>query len=219
MNDVFSHGPQTSMQDTLNANLERNYKSRQHTLGKGKSHGHKLPSHVSTAEFRFGKVDPKKSETAIKAIFPEDQIENTKEDIERYKKSHAAFAPGEQLKREYNWNSVGVDPERFRFGTTSVMDGETTERCLKDFSHQGGTALVSKQTQDHRRTKDILGKCRDLGLRDGDDKNRVFGVKSKILNEWGAAECIQGDYSAIKTTVQMQPVMLFCIRLVLTHWV
>ena len=92
--DVFSQGPQTSMQDTLNANLERHYKSRQNTLGKGKSHGHKLPSHVSTSEFRFGKVDPKKSETAIKAIFPESRYENSKEDIERYKKSHAAFAPG-----------------------------------------------------------------------------------------------------------------------------
>jgi len=195
VDDVFSHGPQTSMHDTLNANLERHFKSRQHALGKGKSHGHKLPSHVSHSDFRFGKVDPKKSETAIKAIFPETRIENSKEDIERYKKSHAAFEPGEQLKREYNWNTIGVDPERFRFGKTEGTDGESTERCLKDSSHHQGTKLISKKTQDHRRTKDVLGKCRDLGLRDGDDKTRVFGVKSKILNEWGAAECIQGDYS------------------------
>ena len=135
------------------------------------SHGHKLPSHVSTSEFRFGKVDPKKSETAIKAIFPESRIENSKEDIERYKKSHAAFAPGEQLKRQYKWDSIGVDPERFRFGRTEQVDGESTARCLKDSSHQQGTKLISKKTQDHRRTKDVLGKCRDLGLRDQDDKN------------------------------------------------
>ena len=49
--------------------------------------------------------------------FPESRIENSKE-YERYKKSHAAFAPGEQLREQYKWDSIGVDLERFRFGRT-----------------------------------------------------------------------------------------------------
>lgn len=197
VDDVFAQGPQTAVDEALNDNLERNYHSKKSCLGKITSHGHVLPEKMRTGDFRFGKVDAKRSETAIEAIFPKECVQNTEEDIERYKKSHAAFAPGEQLKRDYDWKKTGMNPRTYRFGKIMSTDGNSTAQCLNENngSTEQDTKIVSKETMDHRRTKDRLGKCRELGLRPANDADMTFGVKSNIVNEWGAAECIRGDYT------------------------
>ena len=44
------------------------------------------------------------------------------------------------------------------------------------------------------RTQDKLGQCRDLGIGRA-PRNHVLGIKSNILGEWGASDCIRGDFS------------------------
>lgn len=52
------------------------------------------------------------AEPAKNLLFPTD-LDETPEAVELYKRSHGSYAPGEQKRRNYNWN---VDPERTRFG-------------------------------------------------------------------------------------------------------
>jgi len=197
VNDVFNHGPQTTMEEALNDNLERTYKSRKKGLGTKTDHGHVLPEKMRSGDFRFGKVDPRGGENAKMLIFPK-ETEEVSDDIKKMlKKSHGAYAPGEQLTREYDWDSTGLNPATYRFGKTELLgEEESAGQCLNESTgpDDHDTHIISKKTLDHRRHLDRLGKCRDLGLMKP-PKGHVFGVKSKILNEWGAAECLRGDYS------------------------
>lgn len=50
-------------------------------------------------------------EPAKNLIFPAGVDASGGEDL--YKRSHGSYAPGEQMRRNYNW---GIDPETTRFG-------------------------------------------------------------------------------------------------------
>lgn len=66
-----------------------------------------LPGHEP-----FGIKSASSMEPAKALIFPTD-IDETEEGLELYKRSHGSYAPGEQRRRNYDWN---IDPERTRFG-------------------------------------------------------------------------------------------------------
>lgn len=46
-------------------------------------------------------------------IFPQ-EMGDTEEGIALYKRSHGSYGPGEQRRRDYNWN---IDPAKTRFGS------------------------------------------------------------------------------------------------------
>lgn len=68
--------------------------------------------HTTTGQQAFGIKSASSLEPAKGLIFPQD-IDDTVEGQELYKRSHGSFAPGEQRRRGYDWN---VDPEKTRFG-------------------------------------------------------------------------------------------------------
>lgn len=56
-------------------------------------------------------------------VFPTDQPpEDGAAAHDLYVKSHAAYAPGEQRTRGYQWDATGVDPTKHRFGAVDKDD-------------------------------------------------------------------------------------------------
>jgi len=196
VNNVFAHGPQTMVAEVVNKNFERTYKSRTKALGRVVSHGHVLPPKVLKKDFRFGKVMEEQEYNAKMLVYPHNKEALSHETIAMLKKSHGTYEPGEQLKRDYDWQSTKLDPTVHRFGKCESILDNGAARCLDEGHNpfKADTKLISKKTMDHRRTQDKLGQCRDLGIGRA-PRNHVFGIKSNILGEWGASDCIRGDFS------------------------
>lgn len=101
-----------------------------------------------------------------------------------YVRSHAAFAPGEQRRRPYDWAASGVDPASFRFGAVDRADidngvGKALNPELdRDATHVSG--LVSKAVEEHKLvSSDVLGQSRKLGAGDrGLPADYTFGKPS-----------------------------------------
>jgi len=195
VDNVFAHGPQTMVAAVVNSNLERTYKSRNKGLGQVVSHGHKLPEKVLKKDFRFGIVKKEQEYNAKTLVYPHNNDVLSQETIAMLKKSHGTYEPGEQLKRNYDWQSTKLNPTVHRFGKCESLIDNGAARCLDEGHNpfRQDTKIISKKTTDHRRTQDKLGQCRDLGIGRA-SQNHVFGIKSDILGEWGAADCIRGDY-------------------------
>lgn len=71
--------------------------------------------------------------------------------VEMYKRSHAAYAPGEQRRRNYDWGSAAIDPAGHRFGATD-----------KDNYHNGvAKALAPGLDQSARQPPLVVNKVHD----------------------------------------------------------
>ena len=81
-----------------------------------------------------------------------------------YRKTHGNFAPGEQKKRDYEWN---LDPNAHRFGYAEkkVLNGAAL--ALHNERHEEAfpkTVIVKKTVEDQKAvTGDQLGRSKNLG--------------------------------------------------------
>lgn len=129
VSDVFPHGPQTEMGQYMQGRAEAIYRQRaKEPLGKSMPRGTALPSHMQQKEFAFG-VKSDTSESAKGLLYPEDRDEDQEKEAV-YRKSHGNFAPGEQRRRDYNWQ---FDPASHRFGVVgSREEKDGASACLRD---------------------------------------------------------------------------------------
>ena len=88
-------------------------------------------------------------ENAKDILYPERGGENEPSEISSlYRKTHGNFAPGEQKKRDYEWN---IDPNQHRFGYAEkkVLNGASlalhSERPEDSFPK---TVIVKKTVED-----------------------------------------------------------------------
>lgn len=80
-----------------------------------------------------------KAGQARAVVFPVDGIVEEEEAVRAmYLRSHAAYAPGEQRRRDYQWDKAGVDPVTNRFGAMSSTEGrEGVKKALQPDLDQG----------------------------------------------------------------------------------
>jgi len=195
--NIFSHGPQTSFEEFKMANAEEVYAStKREPLGKSYSRGHALPGACQDPSFQYG-VGTSVSEPSKNLIYPEDTSEK-EEAKDLYIRSHGNYQPGQQRNRNYNWTSSNINPKEHVFGTTEknrLRDGVSLCMDPRKDPAVPKTRITSKQVQDTKNLKDQLGRARNLGHGPRNlAPNHSFGVKGAV-DDWDAAACIAGDYS------------------------
>lgn len=162
-------------------------------LGRIPDRNYQLPSKFTEGQQPFGIKSQSSLEPAKNLIFPADIDPSGGEDL--YKRSYGSYAPGEQMRRNYDW---GIDPETTRFGQrgdTIALNGVSRNVAMVlDTSHKGPVA-DKKKVEDFRNMSDMLGMSKNLGQ---DSAKRppdlVYGRPSGVKG-WSAAEVIKGAYS------------------------
>lgn len=177
-------------------------------LGKTLDRKYNWPDHVKgDPNFKFGVPGAGDTEPAIEIIFPPEapSLQTTQDQVAMYKKSHGAYEPGEQKKRNYTWDKVGsggIDPGTHSFGGSTAIDykngvAKAMNPDLEYESKVKPTQFTPKTVDDFKKVMgDDLGKVRNLGL--GEHKvpaDHVYGMKNKGTNDWGAKECLSGNYT------------------------
>lgn len=199
VDDVLTMGPQTAFGDFANAKMESCYATaKREPLGKSFNRGHVLPDQCKNKDFAYG-VSTGSSQDAKDLIYPT-VVEDDSQHHELYLKSHAAFGPGEQRNRNYEWDKTGMDPVKHRFGKVESTARVTNlvEMCLNPAIDESvpKTEITAKQVEDMKNTRDHLGRARNLGHGErGLPEDHIFGVVG-ASDRWDARTCIQGQYSA-----------------------
>mmetsp|Transcript_60442 Transcript_60442/g.143653 ORF Transcript_60442/g.143653 Transcript_60442/m.143653 type:complete len:430 (-) Transcript_60442:389-1678(-) len=172
-------------------------------LGKSYSRKYTYPDVISKDPgFSFGLGGSRSiHETAAAAVCPPEapSLSATEDQKEMYKRSHAAYDPGEQRKRGYkNW----VDPVEYSFGASQEVDykngvAKAMNPNLEYGSQVKPTELMPASVADFRKVRyDDVGQVKNLGL--GSHKlplDHTYGFYANMPNEWGARECLQGNYT------------------------
>jgi hypothetical protein len=194
---VFGHGPATDFENYTNDKKEMYYASRQHEpLGRSYVRGHVLPKKAQDSCFAFG-VPTGASESSKNLLYPTVLEDESKHDA-MYTKSHGTYAAGQQRDRKYDWDKAPVDPKSHRFGKKDkapLQNGVLL--CMRPGIDNAvpKTRITAKKVEDHKNTKDQLGRSRNLGLGStGLPSDHVFGVRG-TQDAWDGAACIQGNYS------------------------
>lgn len=199
--NVFSHGPQSSVTRIIEENKERMYKGAAKKLGKSVSHGHHLPGHVTDPNFRFGlKGEADAESVQAKSIIYPQQLEDNQEKEMLYMKSHGKYPPGEQRKRNYEWGGIDASQQRFGKVERVAHDGGAAG-CMSGMvadAYAPDTHIIAKKTFDFSNTKPQLGKCKPLGASSA-GRGHTFGVPSSVAKMGkdgpSAGGCIRGNYS------------------------
>ncbi|KAG2486271.1 hypothetical protein HYH03_015095 [Edaphochlamys debaryana] len=184
---------------------EQNYASSvREPLGRGYVRGHVVPPGLGT-ERPFGVLyDARGKDLARQAatvIFPTDRpAEEDPQARSLYLRSHADFQPGEQRRRDYNWNSAGIDPAQYRFGLTDPnpqRDGVKKALTPALDPELQPPRVLPKLHEDYKATAtDFLGRPRALGTGDRPlGPGHTFGVPSmRKGREPGVGELLTGKY-------------------------
>lgn len=128
-----------------------------------------------------------------------------------YQRTHGNFAPGEQRKREYEWQANqriaqiegNVQTHAFGYGEQKLLNGAAKsvmpERIEEGFPK---TVIVKKIVEDQKAVShDMLGTVKNLGQGGHPrDQTAAFGNHNRPL-EWNAAKCINGE----PTERELQP--------------
>ncbi len=118
-----------------------------------------------------------------------------------YIRSHSNYDPGEQVNRNYQWRRTQViDPSEHRFGKYSADEKNGAAKCVhpnqldKKSNFNQEPAIVSEiYSRFIETSRDFVGRVKKTGdIELGEDF--VFGRQTPG-DEWGARECIRGDYS------------------------
>ena len=202
------HLEPTSMQAYQQMRAEAVYAtSKKEPLGVSLDRKYQWPDTVKgDPKFRFGLQGAEVPEKAIDAIFPPEapSLNVTMEQIEMYKKSHGAFEPGEQRNRKYTWHKVngGIDPASYAFGASAEIDyrngvAKAINPSLEYDSSCKPTEFMPKSVADFKKVRaDDLGTVRNLGLGQHPvEQTHCYGMPSKRFNDWGARECMMGNYT------------------------
>lgn len=189
---------------------ENNYKSsKEEPLGKSYVRGHQMPEFVAQQDFRFGRktagcTHMLESE-GKDVIAPRHIVQDDPASHQHYVLSHQAFAPGEQVNRQYAWPAEMAQDPNFRFGhytgALSAASGGGVGAALGQMppgeprpGKVPETKIVLARDEDYKRfTADPLGASRG-GLRPPVPTNFAFGIRTnqKIAT---AGDCIRGGYT------------------------
>jgi len=202
------HLEPTTMQAYQQMRAEMVYESaKTEVLGKGLNRKYTFPEQIAgDPNYRFGLPGAGDQEPAIEIVFPPDapSLSTTAAQTAMYKRSHGAYEPGEQRKRDYKWDKIqgGIDPGSHVFGATAAVDYKNgvAKAMNPDLEFQSKvmpTQLMPKTVDDFRKVRaDELGTVRNLGLGDhGLPPDHVYGMSTQKFNDWGAKECLQGNYT------------------------
>jgi len=168
-------------------------------LGRTYVRGHVLPEQFQQGA-PFGLMPKRKEETVKELLFPR-ITETSSTGSELYKKSHGSYDVGEQKTRRYNVEFDLKKKVYGRKGDAIAFNG--VSKNIDDVLHcsdgNEGHAIVFKNAEDHRQLGDLLGKSRNLGLNTSSlPPDTVFGkpsVPHHMVDNWGAAETIRGNYA------------------------
>ncbi|KNC56278.1 flagellar associated protein [Thecamonas trahens ATCC 50062] len=164
------------------------------------SRGAKLPQAVRNPEYRFG-IASDSSMSAKELIQPSDG-ENVEETdpriVEMYKKSHRAYAPGEQVRTGLSMRNI--DPATHRFGARaerSYNEGGVAGVLTWTNDVEGGdhtAVLVPKHMAElHAKTQPRVGVSRSRALlATGEVPDKAFGTVSRT-DSIGAGELIHNS--------------------------
>ena len=165
-------------------------------LGRAMVRGHEGPKAIETFGMDNNSGWKNKNPEAKGLIHPKPTDEETPQTIANYVKSHGNFAPGEQKKRNYDWQAAGINPEKNAFGITEERIQNQLAKVLQQ-EDLLTTNIVPKRLAEFRMVNtDELGKVKKLGHGDrGLGATHTFGVASRRFDEWGVGELIKGDYT------------------------
>lgn len=172
------------------------HSAKREPLGKSFSRGQVMPSKFSEPEFRFGKPS-ERGASAKPLLYPKVQ-EDPAAHKAQYVKSHNAYDPGEQKRRDYKWQ---IDPLEYRFGqgmgSQTAMNGASAgvAMALTTLDHPH---VASKQVESFKALGDKLGRGRNLGHGDLSHHPERYGKASSMvsgLDVTDARACLEGDYA------------------------
>ncbi|GAX80864.1 hypothetical protein CEUSTIGMA_g8299.t1 [Chlamydomonas eustigma] len=180
--------------------------SQREPLGQTYVRGFKMPDGLGT-EVAFGKkIGAKELERkgqVRSVVFPTE--EPPSEDAaahELYVRTHAAYDPGEQRRRHYDWQQTGVDPTTHKFG---AVDKDNYQNGVKkalqpalDQTLPQPARVSNKIYEDYKASAtDYLGKVKKLGAGNRPlPTTHVYGMPSlRYGREPGVDELIQGNFS------------------------
>lgn len=198
----FQQHPDSEMARWKMERSEDHYASAQkEPLGTSMVRGHNIPD--GPYGMTIDAQGKEKAGQARHVIFPSDRAPEDEESTHKlYVASHAAYGPGEQRRRNYNWDATGVDPGSHRFG---AVDKDDYREGVKKAIHPGldqtleqTPKVASKLYEDHKlAAADRLGQVRQLGTGErGLDPAHTYGVASMRHGpEPGMKELLTGGYS------------------------
>lgn len=196
--DLINHSRDTELQRVNNIKAEKVYRHlNREPLGRQADKNYQLPLKFTEGNQAFGIGSKSSLEPAKNLIFPADQDMDSAESEELYKRSHGSYAPGEQRRRDYQWN---LDPEQTRFGQkgdTIALNGvsQNIADVLNASLNVRGPVANTKKVEDFRNMGDMLGKSKNLGQNSAyRPKDLVYGKASGVKG-LSAAEVIKGYYT------------------------
>ncbi|KAG1679449.1 hypothetical protein FOA52_007741 [Chlamydomonas sp. UWO 241] len=209
MGPVLRSEPEGEMARWQMERKEAYYASnRREPLGSTFVRGHKIPEGMGTDRpfgCVYGGQELERSRQAATIIFPTDQPPELQyAGKELYVKSHAAYGPGEQRHRGYDWGAAGIHPAAHRFGAVDTEDlRDGVKKALQpglDESQPHAPKVGTKIHQDYKATAgDLLGRPKKLGAGERPQilPDHTFGLHSMRHGpEPGVDQVIQGSYSA-----------------------
>mmetsp|Transcript_5153 Transcript_5153/g.12362 ORF Transcript_5153/g.12362 Transcript_5153/m.12362 type:complete len:466 (+) Transcript_5153:87-1484(+) len=185
----------------LSSRGEAIYKStRLEPLGKSYLRGFNLPAMEDPSFTGFG-MGSSKLEGVKDVITPRESLKEPDSVRSMYKKTHAAFDPGEAYTREYAWpDSISGNPH-FRFGSGAMSRAANGVKVALNMEGEVDlsfpvTSVINKGSEDYRQVShEKLGKPRRLAQRpEGLTPDHSFGMKSGS-DDIPAGALIQGFYS------------------------
>lgn len=170
------------VQDEYDARTFRGLPSRPLGRSSAVARGAHLPERFADPEHRFG-CTTDKSVSAKDLLQPYDTtVEADPAVAEQYKRSHHAYSPGEQVKRNF---VMHVDPAEHRFGFKPKVGTESVASVLawhNDALGETHHAVIVPEHMErlHQRTQPPIGVSKSVALvREGAVPDRVFGKISR----------------------------------------
>lgn len=178
-------------------------------IGKSSLLGEHLPDHVRAPDYAFG-VKTRHSDSSKGLIYPEAPEEEKQAPVCAL---HGVAEEGEQRRRNYDWGKTKVgNPHAYRFGSQAPVppvgsSGVALAMNPDEDDDAPRVVVVPKRVADAAAARtDRLGKTHALGVpkgkkgggaggKDGDDEEVTYGAAGGGQDEWGAADCIRGDYA------------------------
>lgn len=194
--DLINHKKMSELEKINVLKSEKTYKRTiREPLGRSPDKRDTLPNKFTVDNQAFGKSTLKSAENVRALLNTYDAKDDDNAGADLYKRSHGSYAPGEQIKRNYNWN---IDPDQTRFGCkgdTIAFNGVSSNITAVLNDDNAGKVVNRKNVEELRMMGDILGQTKDLGqgstLRPA---NMIYG-KPPVTKRYGAADVMRGKYT------------------------
>eukprot|EP01138_Halocafeteria_seosinensis_P016482 gb/GECG01016813.1/.p1 GENE.gb/GECG01016813.1/~~gb/GECG01016813.1/.p1 ORF type:complete len:450 (+),score=61.40 gb/GECG01016813.1/:1-1350(+) len=181
------------------------HSTKQKPLGKSAPRS-EVPKHIKEkhdhGEYKFGQTTDLSAIRAKESIFPENP--NLAEDMEKEQKlypiSHKDMPIGVRKNHEFDWSKARIDPNTHRFGKKPKQKSANEIAMVLNPTidpQQPKSRVVPASSEDCRHYKQAeLGHSRYTGAGRPSNYPERFGRPPSELDEWGAGDCIRGDFTA-----------------------